>query len=103
MHATQEEKEIGFSTLHKELEPFLLRRVKKDVEKSLPAKVEIDFFTKCNLMNISFFHALLQCGLMVRALWSLHGEVLLEAWLGQYVVFLGKTLSSHIASFHPGV
>lgn len=51
MHATQEEKEIGFSTLHKELEPFLLRRVKKDVEKSLPAKVEIDFFTKCNLMN----------------------------------------------------
>ncbi|XP_064609561.1 LOW QUALITY PROTEIN: chromodomain-helicase-DNA-binding protein 1-like [Liolophura sinensis] len=30
----------GFSALHKELEPFLLRRVKKDVEKSLPAKVE---------------------------------------------------------------
>lgn len=26
--------------LHKKLEPFLLRRVKKDVEKSLPAKVE---------------------------------------------------------------
>ncbi|CAF0946058.1 unnamed protein product [Adineta steineri] len=26
--------------LHKELEPFLLRRVKRDVEKSLPAKVE---------------------------------------------------------------
>jgi chromodomain-helicase-DNA-binding protein 1 len=30
----------GFSKLHKELEPFLLRRVKKDVEKSLPAKTE---------------------------------------------------------------
>ncbi|KAL3867259.1 hypothetical protein ACJMK2_044474 [Sinanodonta woodiana] len=30
----------GFSGLHKELEPYLLRRVKKDVEKSLPAKVE---------------------------------------------------------------
>lgn len=29
----------GFAQLHKELEPFLLRRVKKDVEKSLPAKV----------------------------------------------------------------
>ncbi|CAF4765294.1 unnamed protein product, partial [Rotaria sp. Silwood1] len=28
------------SELHKELEPFLLRRVKRDVEKSLPAKVE---------------------------------------------------------------
>jgi len=30
----------GFRYLHQELEPFLLRRVKKDVEKSLPAKVE---------------------------------------------------------------
>uniref|UniRef100_A0A8C4R333 Chromodomain helicase DNA binding protein 2 n=1 Tax=Eptatretus burgeri TaxID=7764 RepID=A0A8C4R333_EPTBU len=30
----------GYTGLHKVLEPFLLRRVKKDVEKSLPAKVE---------------------------------------------------------------
>uniref|UniRef100_S4RGA5 Helicase, lymphoid specific n=1 Tax=Petromyzon marinus TaxID=7757 RepID=S4RGA5_PETMA len=30
----------GYVSLHKELEPFLLRRVKKDVERSLPAKVE---------------------------------------------------------------
>lgn len=30
----------GFRHLHEELEPFLLRRAKKDVEKSLPAKVE---------------------------------------------------------------
>lgn len=30
----------GYPKLHKQLEPFLLRRVKKDVEKSLPAKVE---------------------------------------------------------------
>ncbi|KAB7507970.1 Chromodomain-helicase-DNA-binding protein 1, partial [Armadillidium nasatum] len=30
----------GFHKLHRQLEPFLLRRVKKDVEKSLPAKVE---------------------------------------------------------------
>ncbi|XP_062610883.1 chromodomain-helicase-DNA-binding protein 1-like isoform X1 [Saccostrea cucullata] len=30
----------GFVGLHKELESFLLRRVKKDVEKSLPAKTE---------------------------------------------------------------
>lgn len=30
----------GFSGLHKQLEPYLLRRVKKDVEKSLPAKTE---------------------------------------------------------------
>ena len=32
--------QIGYSKLHKQLEPFILRRVKKDVEKSLPAKVE---------------------------------------------------------------
>ena len=38
-HATAEEKESGFSNLHKEIEPYLFRRVKKDVEKSLPAKV----------------------------------------------------------------
>lgn len=30
----------GYDKLHKQLEPFILRRVKKDVEKSLPAKVE---------------------------------------------------------------
>jgi len=30
----------GYSKLHKQLEPFILRRVKKDVEKSLPSKVE---------------------------------------------------------------
>ncbi|KAG7154403.1 Chromodomain-helicase-DNA-binding protein 1-like, partial [Homarus americanus] len=30
----------GFHRLHRQLEPFLLRRVKKDVEKSLPSKVE---------------------------------------------------------------
>ena len=46
-HATQEEKDKGFSTLHKELEPFLLRRVKKDVEKSLPAKVNHVFMFFC--------------------------------------------------------
>uniref|UniRef100_A0A4W6DQ42 Chromodomain helicase DNA binding protein 1 n=1 Tax=Lates calcarifer TaxID=8187 RepID=A0A4W6DQ42_LATCA len=33
-------RDSGYTSLHKELEPFLLRRVKKDVEKSLPAKVE---------------------------------------------------------------
>ncbi|XP_031587092.1 chromodomain-helicase-DNA-binding protein 2 isoform X1 [Oreochromis aureus] len=33
-------RENGYQSLHKVLEPFLLRRVKKDVEKSLPAKVE---------------------------------------------------------------
>merc|ERR1719402_859276 len=30
----------GYARLHKHLEPFILRRIKKDVEKSLPSKVE---------------------------------------------------------------
>ncbi|XP_055908195.1 chromodomain-helicase-DNA-binding protein 1 [Eupeodes corollae] len=30
----------GYTKLHEQLEPYILRRVKKDVEKSLPAKVE---------------------------------------------------------------
>lgn len=29
----------NLTSLHQQLQPFLLRRVKKDVEKSLPAKV----------------------------------------------------------------
>lgn len=37
-HNDQDHK--GISLLHKKLEPFLLRRVKKDVEKSLPPKLE---------------------------------------------------------------
>ncbi|KAL5004343.1 hypothetical protein ScPMuIL_017799 [Solemya velum] len=37
-HSTADK--TGFAALHRELEPYLLRRMKKDVEKSLPAKVE---------------------------------------------------------------
>lgn len=33
----------GYTKLHRQLEPYILRRVKKDVEKSLPAKVRIIF------------------------------------------------------------
>jgi len=29
----------GYTKLHRQLEPYILRRFKKDVEKSLPAKV----------------------------------------------------------------
>ncbi len=38
MHGDSDKK--TYASLHEQLEPFLLRRVKKDVEKSLPAKVE---------------------------------------------------------------
>uniref|UniRef100_H2Z5P3 DNA helicase n=1 Tax=Ciona savignyi TaxID=51511 RepID=H2Z5P3_CIOSA len=33
-------RDTGYTSLHKVLQPFLLRRVKKEVEKSLPSKVE---------------------------------------------------------------
>nr|XP_018668181.1 chromodomain-helicase-DNA-binding protein 1 [Ciona intestinalis]XP_026690760.1 chromodomain-helicase-DNA-binding protein 1 [Ciona intestinalis] len=33
-------RDSGYTSLHKVLQPFLLRRVKKEVEKSLPSKVE---------------------------------------------------------------
>ena len=39
-HDDNNMKTKNFQRLHRQLEPFLLRRVKKDVEKSLPSKVE---------------------------------------------------------------
>lgn len=40
-HKAYSEGDAGcLQNLHSQLEPFLLRRVKKDVEKSLPSKVE---------------------------------------------------------------
>jgi len=39
-HGTSRAEKRGYAKLHKILEPFILRRVKKDVEKDLPAKVE---------------------------------------------------------------
>lgn len=36
----------GYTKLHRQLEPYILRRVKKDVEKSLPAKVRMIFLRK---------------------------------------------------------
>ena len=38
-HSSQDKEGLG--ALHKQLEPYLIRRVKKDVEKSLPAKVGV--------------------------------------------------------------
>lgn len=47
----------GYAKLHKQLEPFILRRVKKDVEKSLPAKVcsfQFFFFLNCLFVFVNF-------------------------------------------------
>ena len=38
-HAYGEGDARSLTSLHQQLQPFLLRRIKKDVEKSLPAKV----------------------------------------------------------------
>jgi chromodomain-helicase-DNA-binding protein 1 len=40
----------GYSKLHRQLEPFIIRRVKKDVEKSLPAKVDLNLNSHQNDM-----------------------------------------------------
>ena len=40
-HAYGEGDTRSLSSLHLQLQPFLLRRIKKDVEKSLPAKVSV--------------------------------------------------------------
>ena len=39
-HGSSRAEKRGYARLHKVLEPFIIRRVKKDVEKDLPAKVE---------------------------------------------------------------
>ena len=41
----------NLSSLHQQLEPYLLRRIKKDVEKSLPSKVNINKLIGCNIRN----------------------------------------------------
>ena len=41
----------GYQKLHRELEPFLLRRIKKDVEKSLPSKVSYVFVNLLSFEN----------------------------------------------------
>merc|ERR1719319_1685134 len=39
-YGSMEEKELGYFKLHTLLKPYIIRRLKKDVEKSLPGKVE---------------------------------------------------------------
>lgn len=52
LHNQEDPSSLG--SLHKQLEPFLFRRVKKDVEKSLPAKVNLANSYVCTSIN-SFF------------------------------------------------
>ncbi|XP_014098875.2 chromodomain-helicase-DNA-binding protein 1 [Bactrocera oleae] len=45
----------GYTKLHQQLEPYILRRVKKDVEKSLPAKVEQILRVEMTLMQKQYY------------------------------------------------
>jgi len=62
--------EASLTKLHQQLEPYLLRRVKKDVEKSLPAKVR-------TLVPINMPMPVYLCGVIFRRLskscgWKCH-------------------------------
>ncbi|XP_059176230.1 chromodomain-helicase-DNA-binding protein 1-like isoform X3 [Physella acuta] len=50
----------GFLSLHKQLEPYLLRRVKKDVEKSLPAKTERILRVELSSLQKTYYRAILK-------------------------------------------
>ena len=45
-YGTAEERAAGYVKLHSLLRPYIIRRMKKDVEKSLPPKVRLIFLTK---------------------------------------------------------
>ncbi|BFY98699.1 hypothetical protein BsWGS_01740 [Bradybaena similaris] len=57
-HKNEEGK--GFLSLHKQLEPYLLRRVKKDVEKSLPSKTERILRVELSSMQKTYYRAILK-------------------------------------------
>ena len=47
-YGTAEERAVGYVKLHSLLRPYIIRRMKKDVEKSLPPKVNIMIFIDKN-------------------------------------------------------
>ncbi|BFZ01650.1 hypothetical protein BsWGS_04689 [Bradybaena similaris] len=57
-HKNEEGK--GFLSLHKQLEPYLIRRVKKDVEKSLPAKTERILRVELSSLQKTYYRAILK-------------------------------------------
>jgi len=57
-HSHEEGK--GFVSLHKQLEPYLLRRVKKDVEKSLPSKTERILRVELSSLQKTYYRAILK-------------------------------------------
>ena len=53
-YGTAEERAAGYVKLHSLLRPYIIRRMKKDVEKLLPPKVRLIFLTKNNPPSFPF-------------------------------------------------
>ena len=51
-YGTAEERAAGYVKLHSLLRPYIIRRMKKDVEKSLPPKVRILLIISTNIWNV---------------------------------------------------
>lgn len=62
---TEEEKLLVVKGLHKVLRPFLLRRLKKDVESELPDKVESIIKVKMSALQTQLYNSLRLNGRMI--------------------------------------
>lgn len=60
----------NLSSLHEQLEPYLLRRIKKDVEKSLPSKVQEYMYSTCVCMFIDVMYATAKCDSNIIYSWT---------------------------------
>ena len=83
----------GYAKLHKELEPFLLRRVKKDVEKSLPSKVEQILrveMTKVQKQYYKYVFSPYQSFHSGRVLSPVHTKIRLKGLYFSMKIILGK-------------
>jgi ATP-dependent helicase STH1/SNF2 len=57
LEMTEEEALLVIKRLHKVLRPFLLRRLKKDVESELPDKVERVIYTKLSALQSKLYES----------------------------------------------
>lgn len=60
----EEEQLLIIKRLHKVLRPFLLRRLKKDVESELPDKVEKVVKCKLSALQTRLYNQLKKCGVL---------------------------------------
>ena len=93
-HSTADK--TGFAQLHKELEPFLLRRVKKDVEKSLPAKVcvSVAYLVKGYSVILDFLNSERMCTKNICIpVWSSYPDLVCQ------VMVAGADLSTFFKAF----